>query len=125
MVPFTMRAQPWSIRKQTEGKYAQLYLYDHGEGLDIRTRRNPRLSPKILETLQTMLEDASPHLEGYCRMCDVARLAVDEGASSISLGFAANTEGDLRRYNKPSAREVAAVFCWEEGAPPSDRDIVV
>ena len=113
------------VRRPTEGKYAQLYLYDHGHALDLRTRRNPELSPKIMESLQTMLEEISPFVEGYRQMCHVARQALDTGVSNICLGFAANTEGDLRRYNKPTTREVAAVFCGDEGAPPSNRDIVI
>ena len=107
---------------QHEGKYAQVYLYDPGEALNLRAKRNPELSRETLDELQTMLEEVSPFVEAYRHMRDVA-LANDTG--SVTLGFAANTDGDLRRYNRPTQREVAAVFGGEDGAPPSNRDIVV
>ena len=74
--------------------------------------------------LQSMVQD-SPFAESYRRMYDVAKQATAAGVSTTSLGFVANPEGDLRRYNHPIASEVAAVFCAEEGAPPSNRDIVI
>ena len=45
--------------------------------------------------------------------------------ASLTLGFAANTGNDMRRYNQPTVREVAAVFAGPDGAPPTNRDIVV
>ena len=105
---------------QHEGKYAQLYLYDPGAALDIRARRNPGLSREILEELQTMLEEVSVYVAAYRHMQQVV---LDD--PTVTLGFAANTDGDLRRYNQPTVREVAAVFDGEDGAPPSNRDIVV
>ena len=48
-----------------------------------------------------------------------------EGNKNMWLGFAANITGDVRRYNHPTVKEVAAVFLGEDGAPPAYRDIVV
>jgi hypothetical protein len=100
-----------------EGKYAQLYLYDHGEALQIRTARNPRLSKRVLEDLQTMLEEISPFVASYRYMRDVALEGAGDDTPSVTLGFSANVEGDARRYNRPTMREIAVVFGGEDGAP--------
>ena len=107
-----------------QGKYAQLYLYDHGEALRARTAQNPDLRAEILDALQTMLEDTCPYAATYQHMQELVREATQAG-SSVTLGFAADTAGDHRRYNQPTVHEVAAVFEGEEGGPPSNRDIVV
>ena len=64
--------------KMYDGKYAQLYLYDHGEALRLRTARNPELSQEVMEDLQTMLEDESPYVGAYRQMRDMVLQAVGE-----------------------------------------------
>ncbi len=58
-------------------------------------------------------------------MQDIAADVLAEGRDDITLAFAASRSSDLRRYNHPTVREVAAVFVGEKGAPPQNRDIVV
>lgn len=43
----------------------------------------------------------------------------------FQLGFAAATDADLRRYERPAAEELAIVFSAEDGAPAGSRDLVV
>ena len=58
-------------------------------------------------------------------MKDLAEEYIAEGRSDVSMGFAAATTEDVRRYNHPTKEEVAAVFVAHDGAPPSSRDMVL
>lgn len=54
-----------------EGKYAQLYFYDHGLATLRRGELHPTLDPNVLEALDTMLRDCCPYVEGYRMMKDL------------------------------------------------------
>ena len=71
-----------------------------------------------------MLEEISPFAASYRYMRDVALEGAGDDISS-TLGFSANVEGDARRYNSPTMREIAVVFGGQDDAPPANRDIVV
>ena len=72
-----------------------------------------------------MLEGRNPFVATFRQMRDVAHKYLAEGREDITLGFAAATTGDLRRYNHPTKEEVAAVFVASDGAPPGYRDLVM
>ena len=46
-------------------RYAQLYIYDHGEALGLRRARHGNLDEATLDCLQTMLERDSPYVGLY------------------------------------------------------------
>ena len=58
-------------------------------------------------------------------MEDLAQMYLREHRYDIKLGFAAATSGDVRRYNHPVKKEVAAVFVADDGAPPGYRDMAL
>lgn len=43
----------------------------------------------------------------------------------ITMHFVADATRDQRRYNLPTANEVAAVFVGEDGRPPRNLDLVI
>jgi len=110
----------------TTPKYAQLYLYDHNYALDVRAQSNPALDRTVLEDLQELLETLpNPYVTDFQHMHEIASVFEKLHGHEITLGFKAKTSEDVRRYNHPSVREVAAVFIGSDGAPPDNRDIRV
>ena len=90
------------------GKYAQVYLYDHNEAMDLRQRNhwNDGLDKHILEQLQIMMDRESPYVAMYRSMKEKMSELPPETKMVI-----AETEGhDMRRYNKPRQLEPAVVF---------------
>ena len=43
----------------------------------------------------------------------------------ITMHFVADATRDRRRYNLPTANEVAAVFVGDDGRPPRNLDLVI
>jgi hypothetical protein len=111
-----------------KSNYAQVYLYDHNEALENR-RDNPyncELDEGLLEDLQTMMERVSPYAQAYRHMKSVVEEEFPEQIPGTKLVIAQDHPGDdMRRYNKPKVYEPAVVFRSPDGAPPSNRDIVV
>ena len=69
-----------------------------------------------------MLEREPPYAGAYRHMRDVV---LEHGDGEVYLGFAAASDADMRRYNHPQTLEPAVLFVGGDGAPPSNRDIVV
>ena len=90
------------------GKYAQVYLYDHNEAMDLRQRNhwNDGLDKHIMEQLQIMMDRESPYVAMYRSMKEKMSELLPETKMVI-----AETEGhDMKRYNKPRQYEPAVVF---------------
>ena len=56
---------------EDEAKYAQLYFYDHGQATLLREDANPTLSAELLGSLDAMLRDCCPYVDGYKSMKDL------------------------------------------------------
>ena len=48
-----------------------------------------------------------------------------ETPAEVTMRFSASAERNQRRYNQPTVDEVAALFVGTDGAPPTNKDIVV
>ena len=106
-----------------KGKFAQVYLYDHGEAMKRRTSSGPlRLYEDVVEDLQTMMDRESPYVKLYRHMRQVTQ---EHHAPEACFGFAAARDEDMRRYNHPQQPEPAVVFVGKEGEPPTNRDIIL
>ena len=92
---------------------------------------NKNCDKHLMEQLDTMLRLCNPYAEVYKMMRQVAdeedKLAQQENRPRLQVGMVIhldkNTQ-DKRRYNKPTANEIAVVFKSVDGKPPADRDIV-
>lgn len=103
-------------------RYAQLYLYDHGEALGRRVIQYPDLGKQTLQSLQAMLEGLSPYAKQYRFMRDVATA---NNAPTVTLGFQCAKGSDVSRYSAPTTLEAGVIFEGPEGVPDSNRDIVI
>ena len=116
--------------------YGQLYFIDSEEATQIRIndQRNEQCDPSLFAELDHMIRSdcGNPYARMYANMkekCDSeSAAAATEGrrAMQVSLRFFKQEKSDLRRFNLPTCKEVAAVFvCSDDGAPPSDYSFVV
>jgi hypothetical protein len=90
--------------------WAQLYLYDtRDERLNLRLDRYSGLDPTILGDVQDALEWCNPYMQFYIN--NSQRLQ-DDSNLTISLRIVDPIERgkDPRRYNRPTADEVAAII---------------
>ena len=96
-----------------------------------RLQVNPETERNIMEGLQDMIRKSNPYSEAYRSMDEVLtaceRVARDLGqvTTRVTMTFTSKERLDARRYNTPTVGEVAMIFVGDDGAPPSDRDIVV
>lgn len=83
---------------------------------------------EVMETIQTVMSEASPYADAYRQMHAVEQDEEQDAdfnhrePKQARLFFERGL--DCRRYNEPT-HDVAAVFLGEDGAPPENRDIVV
>ena len=88
-------------------KYAQNYIYDHNEAMNLcqSNNWNDGLDKRILESLQNMMDRVSPYVATYRSMKEKMSELLPETKMVIQ-----ETEGyDTRRYNKPRQYEPAVV----------------
>jgi hypothetical protein len=90
--------------------WAQLYLYDtRDERLNLRLDRYDGLDPAILGDVQDALERCNPYMQFYInnsqRLHDDSNLTI-----SLRIVDPAEWGKDPRRYNRPTADEVAAII---------------
>ena len=116
--------------------YGQLYFIDSAEARQLRVDdpRNEKCESSLFGELDNMIrvECRNPYAQLYMTMkqkIECERLtAKREGREElkVSLRFFKQDKTDLRRYNMPTCKEVAAVFvCNDDGAPPADCAFVV
>ena len=98
----------WFIGEGENAKFAQVYLYDHNEAINLRQRNNwnDGLDKRSLENLQNMMDRVSPYVATYRSMKEKMSELLLETKMVI-----AETEGyDMRRYSKPMQYELVVVF---------------
>ena len=103
-------------------RYAQVYVHEPRAALDFRVRQNADLDPQILLSLQTMLASSHPYVEVYKHAHEVLKDYDPADDAQIRLRLAPGH--DPRRYNLPSADEVAVILPDNE-AGTHPRDIIL
>lgn len=111
--------------------YAQLYIYDPHSALQHRVERNGLLGDdhqrerELLEKLQAIINQCHP----YARILKNATAILQEHTTtddvSIRLHFNSRHHEDKRRYNLPSADEVAVILPGSGEQEHDRRDIVL
>ena len=102
--------------------YAQLYIYDPAMALQQRMQRNAELSPTVMSDLQEMLLECNPFVNLYRQAAQRLR---DQGQNNnIQARLTYKSHTDPRRYNIPTADEIAVILPGD-GMAYAPRDIVV
>ena len=109
-----------------EKSYAQLYVHDPDEALNIRQHRNPECDRSIMSELQAMLHNVNPFVSLYQHAFQVMSAKPPEEHRRIAVRLHLKDGADGRRYNLPTANEIAAIVPGNgEENVSSDRDIIL
>ncbi|OAD68566.1 hypothetical protein PHYBLDRAFT_172987 [Phycomyces blakesleeanus NRRL 1555(-)] len=102
-------------------KFAQIYIYDSAAQIDQRQYHSPQLERSVLEKIQSILMETNPFVHLFRTMDQISR----EKGQSIDLTLRLVAEGprDQRRYNAPTASEIAVLIMNNEEG--TSRDIVL
>ena len=105
-------------------RFAQVYLYDPAEEqLQFRHETHPNLDLDIPALLSTVLREVNPLVQ-YWRMARERIGGNDQ--LTIRLRLLDPVQRDPRRYNRPTADEVAAIIVrTEDDNEPIERDVVI
>jgi Helitron helicase-like domain at N-terminus len=106
--------------------YAQLYVHDPAEALNIRGDRNSNLNPTIMTDLQAMMHETHPYVPLYKQAFQIMRAKPPEQHQKVIVKLHMDKNADGRRYNLPTADEIAAIIPGDGLEERSDhRDIVI
>ena len=106
--------------------YAQIYILDTAEQLNVRKLNNRNLNPMVMDDLQTMLLDSHPYIGQYHHAYEIIRKKPVEEQKEISIRLHVNLQQDQRTHNLPTAEEIAVIIP-EEGVHHAidNRDMVL
>ncbi|KAH9857118.1 hypothetical protein C2E23DRAFT_686252, partial [Lenzites betulinus] len=104
--------------------YAQLYIFDPRLALQERIRRNVNLRHDTLQRIQAMLSATHRYTMIYRHAYEVLSLHED---ADVAVRLAVRPDQDRRRYNLPSADDVAVILPGAEGETQVNdgRDIIL
>jgi hypothetical protein len=106
--------------------YAQLYVHDPAEALNIRQNRNQNLLPQIMTELQAMMQNTHPYIPLYKQAFQIMRAKPPEEQKNVVVKLHMEKNADGRRYNLPTTDEIAAIIPGDGSEERSNhRDIVV
>jgi len=106
--------------------YAQIYILDTTEQLNVRRANNNNLDPVVMDNLQTMLLDSHPYIGQYRHIYELIREKPVEEQEEITIRLHMNLQQDQRTHNLPTAEEITVIIL-EEGMhyAMDNRDVVL
>jgi len=90
--------------------YAQIYILDTAEQLNVRRANNHNLDPIVMDNLQTMLLDNHPYIGHYCHAYELIRKKPVEEQEEITIRLHMNLQQDQRTHNLSTAEEIAVII---------------
>ncbi|KAJ3766711.1 hypothetical protein FB446DRAFT_627941, partial [Lentinula raphanica] len=110
-------------REGSAPAYAQLYILDPHSALNYRMQRNSNLNRETMEGLQNLIRAINPYSSIYRHAYEILQQYPNVPDFSISLRVMPGQ--DRRRYNLPTADEVAAIIPGDGTQVVDHRDIVL
>jgi len=106
--------------------YAQIYILDTAEQLNVRRLNNRNLDPVVMDNLQTILLDSHPYIGHYHYAYELIREKPVEEQEEITIRLHVNLQQDQRTHNLQTAEEIAVIIP-EEGVHHAmdNRDVVL
>ena len=89
--------------------YAQIYILDTAEQLNVRKLNNRNLNPMVMDDLQTMLLDSHPYIGQYHHAYEIIRKKPVEEQKEISIRLHMNLQQDQRTHNLPTTEKIAVI----------------
>jgi len=90
--------------------YAQIYILDTAEQLNIRRANNHNLDPVVIDNLQTMLLDNHLYIGHYHHAYELIREKLVKEQEEITIRLHVNLQQDQRTHNLPTAKEIAVII---------------
>jgi len=90
--------------------YAQIYILDTAEQLNVRRANNRNLDPVVMDNLQTMLLDSHLYIGHYCYAYELIREKPADKQEEITIRLHVNLQQDQRTHNLPTAEEIAVII---------------
>ena len=115
-------------------QFSQLYILDSQQALHERLSHpaNVHLQEEVVQLIQNELNRCNPLARQYKNLGTILeqerQRAVANNMQLPEIRMIINRrQGQDRRYDDPTAAEIAAVYVGDDGAPPSpeDRDIII
>ncbi|KAI0754119.1 hypothetical protein C8Q80DRAFT_346858, partial [Daedaleopsis nitida] len=111
-------------RPGEQPRYSQLYIYDPAMATNIRAERNEELRRDTLSELENMLRSCNQYVSIYRHAYDV--LSSSSNQDDVSVRLIVHASQDPRRYNLPTADDVAVLLPGDgEPSAGDSRDIVL
>ncbi|KAI8536933.1 hypothetical protein RHMOL_Rhmol10G0295100 [Rhododendron molle] len=104
--------------------YSQLYIYDPESALNARNNRNPHLRRDVLKTIQDCLLTFNPFPEKFLRAFEILNQSESVG-QNLPAFLHYSSSSDRRRYNLPTADEIAIILPGDGTEKSGMRDIVL
>ena len=104
---------PLEPAPNVQPSYAQLYIHDSATANAIRSNHNQHIGihrDAIINDLQSMLHQCNPYVPLFKQAHEVMQEHPADQRADISLSLCLEPGADARRYNLPTADEVAAVI---------------
>ncbi len=83
----------------------------------------PSLDPMMLDRLLTMMYNINPYVEMFKMARDM--MATESAPVDLKLHLIASRTKDARRYNVPTADEVAALMVGDDSQAVDRREVVL
>ena len=93
----------------TNARFAQVYIYDTNEALSIRMQNNSISNGNIMLILQSVLE-RNPLAVRFKSAFETMQLYTNQPQPQIALRLTLQSNTDQRRYNLPTANEIAVLL---------------
>nr|CDJ90351.1 Protein Y46B2A.2 [Haemonchus contortus] len=113
-------------------RYGQVYILDTSMAADERAGNpaNIHCNPVLIRSLSTLFHEINAFARAYKMLNDVAleeeARAAREGRTAMPVKMIFQSSNlDPRRYNEPTANEVAVVYVGEEGDVPAEHNLAV
>jgi len=114
-------------------KYAQLYILDTAEATRQRMEgsENRECDQNVMKKIANLLQNINFYAQAYKSMYEVENEEIQRARAAgrevkpFTMRLRHERSKDYRRYNLPTANEVAVVFEDEDGQPPYNRDFCV
>uniref|UniRef100_A0A7I4XXQ7 ATP-dependent DNA helicase n=1 Tax=Haemonchus contortus TaxID=6289 RepID=A0A7I4XXQ7_HAECO len=113
-------------------RYGQVYILDTSMAADERAGNpaNVQCKPALIRSLSALFHEINAFAQAYKMLNDVAleeeARALREGRSAMPVRMVFQSSNlDPRRYNEPTANEVAVVYVGEEGDVPAEHNLAV